>query len=195
MKTLAVLGMSTLMFAFIFQCCPSAPSEAPPIQAPAEQPGAPATQPPPEEPTAAPMGLDRNNPVPLNHTLTASDGATITVHGITTRGEEAARKVMEWNMFNDEPGEGSEFVILSVSVGYAGGDADTLVVTPLTFRGVVEGVITDASWVMGDDMLEGEIFEGGVLEGFLAFEVPHGSTDIVLIYSVLMEGSYYFATQ
>ena len=98
-------------------------------------------------------------------------------------------------MFNDKPGEGSEFVIVSVSVGYEGGDADTLTVSPLTFRGVVEGVITDASWVSGDDMLQGEIFEGGVLEGFLAFEVPHGSTDIVLIYSVLMEGSYYFATQ
>jgi hypothetical protein len=141
------------------------------------------------------MGLDRNNPVPVNYTLTASDGATITVHGITTRAEEAARLVKEWNMFNDEPGEGSEFVIVSVSVGYAGGDTETLAVTPLTFRAVVGGVIRDASWVTGDDMLQGEIFEGGVLDGLLVFEVPHGSTDIVLIYSVLMQGSYYFATQ
>ena len=195
MKTLAVLGMSALMFALIFQCCPSAAPEAPPIQAPAEQAAARATQPPPKEPTAAPMGLDRNNPVPLNQTLTASDGATVTVHGITTRGEEAARLVKEWNMFNEEPGEGSEFVIVSVSVGYAGGDGETLAVTPLTFRAVVEGVITDASWITGDDLLQGEIFEGGVLDGLLVFEVPHGSTDIVLIYSVLMEGSYYFATQ
>jgi hypothetical protein len=192
MKSLAILGMSALLLGLIFQCCPSTASEAPPIQPP---PAAPATQPPAKEPTAAPMGLDRNNPVPVNHTLTASDGATIAVHGITSRGEEAARLVKEWNMFNEEPGEGSEFVIVSLSVGYAGGDRETLSVSPLTFRAVVGGVITDASFVTGDDLLQGEIFEGGVLDGLLVFEVPHGSTDIVLIYSVLMQGSYYFATQ
>lgn len=195
MKTLTVVAMGALLMLFFFQCCPSTAPEAPPIQAPTEQLAAPAAQPTPEEPTAAPMGLDLNNPVLPNHTLTASDGATITVHGITTRGEQAARLVKEWNMFNKEPGEGKEFVIVSASLGYEGGDADTLTVSPLTFRAVVAGVITDSSWVSGDDLLQGEIFEGGVLDGLLVFEVPEGSTGIVLIYTVLMEGSYYFATE
>jgi len=195
MKTLTVVGMGALLLLFFFQCCPSAAPEAPPIQAPTEQPAAPSAQATPQVPTAAPMGLDLDNPVPLNHTLTASDGATISVHGVTTRGEEAARVVKEWNMFNEEPGEGKEFVIMSSSVGYEGGDDDTLTLSAFSFRAVVGGVITDASWVVGDDLLQGEIFEGGVLDGLLVFEVPEGSTGIVLIYTVLMEGSYYFATE
>jgi len=195
MKSLTVLAMGALLMVFFFQCCPSATQETPPIQAPTERPGAPPTQPPVEEPTAAPMGLDRNNPVPLNQTLTASNGATITIHGITTRGEEAARLVKEWNPFNEEPGEGNELVIVSASVGYGGGDNDTLTVSVWDFRAVVQGVITDPPLVTGDDMLEGEIFKDGLLEGSLVFQVPSGSTDIVLIYTVPMQGSYYLATQ
>jgi len=54
MRTLALLGMSAILLVFFFQCCPSAPAEAPPIEAPTQQAPAPPSQPPPEETTAAP---------------------------------------------------------------------------------------------------------------------------------------------
>ena len=67
MKSLAVLGMATLLLGLIFQCCPSAATQEPSIQAPTAQrvaeptqptsdepTAAPATEPPPTEPTAAP---------------------------------------------------------------------------------------------------------------------------------------------
>lgn len=54
MKSLAILAMSTLLFALIFQCCPSAPSEAPPVEVPTEQPPLAPSEPPSEEPTPSP---------------------------------------------------------------------------------------------------------------------------------------------
>jgi len=197
MKSLATLGMATLLLVLIFQCCPSAASETPPVQPPAEQRAAPATQPPPAKPTAAPMGLDRNNPIPLNQTLSASDGAAITIHGITTRGEEATGLVNEWNMFNGEPDPGNEYVIVSATVAFPeGAPEDTLSVSEYDFRAAVGTTIFDPeSMVMEGNELQGEMFPGGSLDGLLVFEVPQGSADILLMYTVTFDRTYYFATQ
>lgn len=54
MKSLGVLGMCALLFALIFQCCPSAPSEAPPVEVPTEQAAPPPSEPHLEEPTPTP---------------------------------------------------------------------------------------------------------------------------------------------
>ena len=54
MKSLAVLAMSTLMFALIFQCCPSAPSDAPAVEAPTKEAATPVADSPPEEPAPPP---------------------------------------------------------------------------------------------------------------------------------------------
>jgi len=61
MKSLAVLAMATLLLALFFQCCPSALSEAPPVEVSTEPAPPPASQaaseeeataPPPAQPTA-----------------------------------------------------------------------------------------------------------------------------------------------
>lgn len=207
MRTLAVLGMAAILLGFFFQCCPSTATEAPSIQAPAEESAPPPAEPPPEEPTAppqptptqeptvAPLGLSPDNPVPLNHALSARDGAVIAVHGIVSRGADAAALVQQWNMFNDEPGAGKEYVIVSASVGYEGGDQETLTISEYDFRAVVSGVIVEAPFALVcDNPLAGEMFQGGQIDGLLTFEVPQGATGIVLIYTVLFEDSYYFAT-
>ncbi len=46
-----------------------------------------------------------------------------------------------------------------------------------------------------ENKLEGEMFPGGLIEGPLVFEVPAGATDMIVIYTVLFEQSYYLATQ
>jgi hypothetical protein len=197
MKSLAILGMSALLLGLIFQCCPSAATETPPIQPPAEQPAAPATEPALKEPTAAPMGLDQNNPVPLGYTLTASDGAAVTVHGIHSRGEAAVQLVQGWNMFNSEPDPGNEYVIVSATVAFPGGGAqDTLRVSEYDFRVAVGTRIFDHAFlVMEGNELEAEMFPGGSVDGLLVFEVPQGSSDIALMYTVPFDRTYYFATQ
>jgi hypothetical protein len=195
-KSLALLGMAGLLLAVFFQCCPSAATEAPSIQGPSEEQPVQSQPAATLQPTVAPVGLSRDNPVPLNHTLTAGNGATITVHGIVSRSADAAAKVQQWSVFNAEPAAGKEYVIVSVSVGYEGGDRETLTTSEYDFRAVVNGVIVEPPFALvSEDPLSGEMFAGGRIDGVVTFEVPQGATGIALIYTVLMEDSYYFATE
>lgn len=157
----------------------------------------PTPTPVPNTPTPAPVGTSPSNPIPLGSPFTAANGAKITINGITVRGPEAASLVKEWNTFNDEPGEGKEYVIISGNVAYEGGKEETLTISSfLDFRAVVKGVITDtADLCCQDEMLSGEMFAGGSIDGYLVFEVDEGTTGIVVIYTVLLEESYYFATE
>jgi hypothetical protein len=62
----------------------------------------------------------------------------------------------------------------------------------------VKGVIKESPTMMiitGGDLLEGQMFAGASMDGHLVFEVDEGATGIVLIYTVLFEESYYFATE
>jgi len=177
------------------------PAVVPPTSEEAAVPAAtaPPTEVPPTEvpptPTPAPVGTSPNNPVPVGSSLIA-DGAKITINGIVARGAEAAAIVQEWNMFNSEPSEGKEYVIISGNVAYEGGEKETLSISLLDFRAVVEGVIEDSAWMLsGDELLSGEMFAGGSIDGYLVFEVDEGATGIVVIYTVLFEESYYFATE
>jgi len=190
MKTLTVVAMGALLLLFFFQCCPSETTE---VRPPGEEAPAPL---PVEEPTPAPVGLSPDNPVPLGYALVASNGAVITVQGIRARGEEATRLALEWNMFNN-PDPGNEYVILSASVAYEGGGyADTLSISDYDFKVAVGTLIFDPPFVhMEGNELEGEMLPGGRIDGLLVFEVPQGSTGIILIYDELLWDSYYFATE
>jgi len=207
-RALALLGMASILLGFFLQCCPSTATEAPSIQAPTEEAAPPPTEPPSEgptappqpaptqEPTAPPVGLSRDNPVPLNQALSAPSGAVIAVHGIVSRGADAAALVQQWNMLNDVPAPGKEYVIVSASARYEGGDQETLTISEYDFRAVLSGVIIEPPFALVcDNPLAGEMFQGGQIDGLLTFEVPQGATGIVLIYTVLLEDSYYFATE
>lgn len=170
------------------------PVVATPTPAPAEEVATPTPVPP--VPTPVPLGTSPDNPVPVGSSLIAADGAKITINGIVARGAEAAALVQEWNMLNPEPGEGKEYVVISGNVAYEGGKEDTLSITSFDFRAVAKGVIVDAPFMLvGDNLLEGEMFAGGSIEGYLVFEVDEGVTGIVVIYTVFLEESYYFATE
>jgi hypothetical protein len=138
----------------------------------------------------------------LGQTLTEANGAAITVHGITSRGEEAMGLVMEWNPSSDEPpggapNPGNEFVIISLTVGYVGGEEETLYVWGVDFTAVVPGLVIVAAprFGLGGETLEGEISPGGSIDRVLVLDVPEASTGMVLTYTVLGEQSYYFATE
>lgn len=166
------------------------------VATPTPVPAAPTPTSVPPTPTAAPVGTSPDNPVPVGSSLIAADGAKITINGIVARGAEATSVVQEWNMFNPEPGEGKEYVIISGNVAYEGGKEETLSITSFDFRVVVKGVIVDAPFMLvGDELLEGEMFAGGSIDGYLVFEVDEGATGILVIYTVLLEESYYFATE
>lgn len=189
MKTLTVVALGVVLLGLFFQCCPST---APEVRQPGEEPAAP---PPVAEPTMPPMGLSPENPVPLGHTVVASDGAAITVHGITARAEEAARMAKEWNMFN-EPDAGNEYIMVAASVTYEGGYSETLNISEYDFKAAVGTRIFDHAFVIGEgNEMDGEMLEGGRIDGVLVFEVPHGATGILVIYEQLFGDNYYLATE
>jgi hypothetical protein len=204
-RTLTLIGMGALLLVFFFQCCPSAAPEAPSIEAPSEQTAPPPPQQATEEPTAAPApplpptaepaGLSADHPVPVNHTLTTASGAAITIHGVSARGEQAKQVTQEWNMFN-EPDPGNEYVMIPATVAYEGGPTETLSVSYWQFRVAVGPQIFEHPFLlMEGNELEGEMFEGGSVDGLLVFEVPEGSVGIVVMYSVPLDRTYYFATE
>lgn len=208
-KRRLIMALLFLAFAWLIVslACGEAPQATPvvvtPTPVPEEEvatptpvPAAPTPTSVPPTPTPAPVGTSPDNPVPVGSSLIAADGAKITINGIVARGAEATSIVQEWNMFNPEPGEGKEYVIISGNVAYEGGKEETLSITSFDFRAVVKGVIVDAPFMLvGGELLEGEMFAGGSIDGYLVFEVDEGSTGIVVIYTVLLEESYYFATE
>jgi len=189
MRTLAVLGMCVMLAVFFFQCCPTTPAE---VRPPGQQLP---TSLPTERPLYSLVGSSPENPVPVGHTLVTPYGAAITVQGIRARGEEAGRLAQEWNAFNT-PEPGNEYVMLSATVVYEGNDADSLRVSQYDFKVAVGTVIFDHALavVMEGNELEGEMLPGGRIDGLLIFEVPQGSTGVVLIYEELFE-KYYLATE
>jgi len=208
MKRAALLVMGLLVVGIL--ACNGAPETTPTTQPAAREatntPGPPTPVPTPSPipsptpqpaPTESATGLSIGNPVPLGQALIASNGALITIHGVSKRGLEATQLTKQWNQFNHDPREGMEYVIISGSVGYEGNGEETLEVIPyLDFRIVVNGNILDHSNICcEEDQLQGEMFPGGLIEGPLVFEVPVGGTDMVIIYTVRLEQSYYFATE
>lgn len=168
--------MGALLLVFLFQCCPSAAPE-------------------PSPPAAEPVGLNVDNPVPVGHSLTTPSGAAVTIQGIATRGEGAKQVAQQWSMVN-QPDPGYEYVIIPASVSYEGGPTETLRVSYWEFRVAVGGRIFEHPFLlMEGNELEGEMFEGGSVDGVLVFEVPQGSRGIVVMYSPPLHRTYYFATE
>jgi len=194
-KRRLIMALAFLAFVWLMVslACGEAPKATPVVIPPTPEEAVATSTPAP-----APVGTSLDNPVPLGHSLVASNGAKITINGITARGAEATAIVKRWNEFNPEPGEGKEYIIISCNVAYEGGKGETVSVARYDFRVVVKGVIKESPTMMiitGGDLLEGEMFPGASIDGHLVFEVDEGATGIVVVYTVLFEESYYFATE
>lgn len=139
--------------------------------------------------------MSPDSPVPLGYTLVASDGAAVTVHGIRIRGAGASVLANEWSTLNT-PDPANEYLMLSVSVGYEAGYSDTLSISESDFKVAVGTLVFDPAFVAREGIeLEGEMLPGGRIDGVLVFEVPLGSTGIILIYDPFLGRTYYFATE
>ncbi len=150
---------------------------------PTHTPVTPTVTPLPPTQTPEPLGLSRLNPAPLGQPVTADDGIEITVVDVK-RGAGAWAAIKGYNMFNSEPDEGMEYVLVRVKARYTGPADSTHTLSELHFRTVGEmGAIYEPEIfvVLGKD-LASELFGGGVTEGELAFQVVQGEQGLALIY-------------
>jgi len=177
-------------------CCPTPPTPIvkTPTPAQVEEPGqqeelTEATEEPPTaapEPTEeqAPLGSSRSNPAPRGSEV-AIGGMTLAVGEVVRPADEI---VAEANPFNDEPEEGHEYLMLTLSVTCNKGTDETCDIAPSLEIELVgsSGVVREPElFIAGvDGELEAEkLFGGATKSGKLFFQIGKEETDLVLIYS------------
>ncbi len=122
-------------------------------------------------------GLSIKSPAPINSTMiqTSKNGSELRIKVTEVlRGAVAWRKIHEKNMFNDEPKEGMEYMLVKVNFELSKGDAD-VPYKPNRFDFDMfseKGVKYEfTSVVLPEPHLSNTIFSGGSTEGYLAFMI------------------------
>lgn len=125
--------------------------------------------------------MTRDNPAPRGQPVLADNNIEITVLGLE---RDAWARIDAMNDFNPRPDAGMEYIIVAATVTNRGDPAKTKAVRLWHFRVVGErGVIYDRPFLLTlSDELRGELFGGVTIQGQLAFEVPQGEKNLVLIY-------------
>ena len=98
------------------------------------------------------------------------------------RGVQANKEIREANIFNPEPKEGFEYLMVKVKLTYISGK-ETAYVSEFSFKAYVEKVGYSPAWVIlpkdkpefpGVDLLP-----GGEIEGWIAYEIPQNKEVLI----------------
>lgn len=118
------------------------------------------------------------NPVPLGREARVGDWEVM-VMGATL---DATQAVLDENMFNDPPAEGSQYVLVSLAAVYVGEESSTFWIDMLYGFVGGGGDTFDSGTAVASDSLfdDGEVFAGGAITGNLVFmvasdQVPGGT--------------------
>lgn len=132
-------------------------------------------------------GSSRSEPAEIGEAVDI-DNLRITVIEADT---DAYARLDELSEFDSTPTPGRRVVLARVRVEHIGEDAgdETVQVYESDFKVtgssnvVFDGFEQDASCGFYDDTISGEIFSGGVVEGWFCIQVPEDETDLLLIAS------------
>lgn len=140
-----------------------------------------------ETPTPAPRAADpgsRENPVPLG--TAANIGADWFV-SVTDVVPDATDLVLTENEFNDPPGEGSQFFVVSISATYEGEGSSTLPVgnafSLVGDSSVAYQTFDPGCGVIPDPVPFTEVFTGGRVEGNVCWSVQTSDVDSLVMFS------------
>ena len=111
----------------------------------------------------------RRNPIPLGQQARVGDW-TVRVAGVTP---DATQAVLDENMFNDQPGPGTQYVLVRLEATYDGDESSTFWISMLSsFVGDEGDTFGVAAAVAPDSMIDqGEVVKGGMVSGNLVFLV------------------------
>jgi|CXWL01.1.fsa_nt_gi hypothetical protein len=129
-------------------------------------------------------GSSRTQPAPLGDAVETGD-LRIT---ILTADIDAADQLERLSDFPSTPEAGKRIVLARVKVEHIGNDGDeTIQVYESDYKITGSNNVLYSSFDDGvscgfiDDSLQGEMFPGGTLEGYVCFQVPSSETDLLLV--------------
>jgi hypothetical protein len=128
------------------------------------------------------LGFNVNSPVPFGESAVGENWEIWIVDHV--RGDEALDRVMEANMFNDEPEEGMEYVLVHVGARNVGTSAEPEQISSFLFRITGDaGRVYDNPWVVDPEpALDFEMYPGGEATGWITMMVPEGEQNLRLVY-------------
>ena len=136
-------------------------------------------------PTPLPPGLTLNYPVEAGSVLTGSDGMEIVV---TAMVEDAWGMIHSENPYNEPPGQGQRFYMVTVAVAYPA-RTGSIDVSNIEFKLVGDKRVGYSTYENScgviPNSLSGEIFPGGKTQGNICFEVDLADANFVLIHEPL----------
>lgn len=208
-KRLLAMGLAVAMLALSILAC-SSDSNSPEVRTPAEDSNVSAeeivetdvdeqTETVFVEETEAPkptatkeLGTSRSNPAPVGSEIVADDMAFVVKELI----RPADKIIMAGNMFNTEPEENQEYVMVMLEVNCMKGSDDKCNISPFNFTLLgSKGVDRDVEWSVAgvSNILESKDFYGGSsVSGYLPFIVDKDETDLLLVYEPLLFGDNFY---
>jgi hypothetical protein len=149
----------------------------------------------PEEEATKEVGTARSNPAPIGSVITA-DNMKFEILGSTRPADDI---IMSGNMFNTEPEEGEEYILIEMKIQCMKDEDDTCNISQFSFKLIGdEGVTYDAEWLVSgvDGLLESEEFYGGgVVTGSLPFIIKETDEDLIFIYEPFLGDKFYMSVQ
>ena len=131
-------------------------------------------------PGAEVRGRNKGTPALWGEAVLSDEGLELMVLDLQ---RDAWSKIHEMNMFNDEPPEGREYILVKIKVQYVEGRQQTATVSNTAFRVTGDkGVMYERPWMSIIGELEAELFERGSVVGLLGMEIAQGEQGLVLIY-------------
>ena len=149
---------------------------------------------PEEEPTKE-VGTARSNPAPVGSAITA-DNMKFQIIGSTRPANDI---IMSGNMFNTEPEEGEEYILIELQIECMKDKDDTCNIYQSSFKLIGdEGVTYDAEWFVSgvDGLLESEEFYGeGLVAGSLPFIIKDIDMDLIFLYEPFLGDKFYMSVE
>ncbi|KAA3659828.1 MAG: DUF4352 domain-containing protein [Chloroflexi bacterium] len=141
----------------------------------------PTATPLPPTPTPLPIGHSRSNPYPISEIVNAPNWDVQVLEIV--KGEEAWQAIQSANQFNEPPKEGMEYILVKLYVKSTYTDDEAHTIGSSDFRVTGDQYIrySSASVVEPEPQLDAELFTDGESEGWVAFEVTGGETNLILI--------------
>ncbi len=171
-----------------------------PVALPTVTKAPPTPSPIPPSPTPKPVGLSRDNPIPVGQVaqIKGSKG-TFTVE-VTGMNPDAVTVIKGYNMFNPDPKPGYRQILVRAKITNLTKGQDVVKTNDSSF-GIVgsSGRVINPMFAVVKEKIEGELFEGGFIEGEIPFEVPEAESDILVIFDDTALGGnhnrYFFGTE
>jgi len=125
-------------------------------------------------------GRKKGEPAPLGEAVLSDEGLEITVLHVQ---RDAWQQIYAMNEFNEKPAEGMEYILVKVQARHVGGREQTVTVSPFAFRVTGDkGVIYERPFLVIDEELDVELFQGGAFVGLLGLELAQGEQGLILVY-------------